>query len=75
MDNKLVEKLAGELNSFKYKGTVIFAGYGEPLLDKTIFEKINILSKVCNVEITTNGDPLNKKTIHVLVNMFRPVIS
>lgn len=63
MDNKHIEKLAKELKSINYTGTIVFAGYGEPILDKSIFEKISILSKICNVEITTNGDPLNKKNL------------
>ena len=67
MNNKYIEKLAKELKFINYTGTVVFAGYGEPMLDKTIFEKISILSKICNVEITTNGDPINKKNLIRLV--------
>ena len=67
MDNKYIEKLSKELKEINYAGTVIFAGYGEPLLDKKIFVKISILSGVCNLEITTNGDPLTKKNIIKLV--------
>lgn len=67
MSNNHIEKLAKELKQVNYNGTIVFAGYGEPMLDKTIFEKISILSKVCNIEITTNGDPLNKKNIIRLV--------
>ena len=67
MDNKYIEKLSKELKEINYAGTVIFAGYGEPLLDKKIFDKISILSGVCNLEITTNGDPLTKKNIIKLV--------
>ena len=33
-----------------------------------IFIKRFKLSKVCNTEITTNGDPLTKKTIRKLVD-------
>ena len=68
MDNKYIEKLSKELKEINYKGTVVFAGYGEPLLDKSIYEKISILSGICNLEITTNGDPLNKNNIKKLVD-------
>lgn len=67
MENKYIEKLANELKEMNYKGTVVFAGYGEPMLDKKIFEKISILSGICNVEITTNGDALTKTNIIKLV--------
>tara|TARA_B100000123_G_scaffold265752_1_gene237137 strand:- start:171 stop:1055 length:885 start_codon:yes stop_codon:yes gene_type:complete len=67
MENKSIEKLSNELKQIDYNGTVVFAGYGEPLLDKNIFKKISLLSDICNVEITTNGDPLNKKNIIKLI--------
>ena len=67
MDNKYIEKLSKELKQINYSGTIVFAGYGEPLLDKSIYEKISILSGICNLEITTNGDPLTKKNIKKLV--------
>ena len=68
MDNKYIEKLARELKEMDYNGTIVFAGYGEPLLDKKIFDKIKILSGICNLEITTNGDPLTIKNINKLVD-------
>ena len=67
MDNEYIKKLAMELKEINYKGTVVFAGYGEPMLDKTIYDKISILSGICNVEITTNGDPLTKNNIIKLI--------
>ena len=39
IETKLIGKLTEEFRSINYVGTVIFAGYGEPLLDKKIFEK------------------------------------
>ena len=68
MDNKYIEKLAKELKEINYKGTIVFAGYGEPMLDKKIYDKIQILSGICNLEITTNGDPLTTKNIKKLVD-------
>ena len=63
MDLKLIEKLSKELVELGFKGTVAFAGYGEPLLAKNIFEMVKLLTPVCNVEIVTNGDPLKPKII------------
>ena len=63
METSLIQKLANELVEVGFKGTVAFAGYGEPLLAKNIYEMVKILSPVCNVEIVTNGDPLKPKII------------
>jgi len=63
MEISLIEKLAKELTELGFRGTVAFAGYGEPLLAKNIFEMVRILSPICNVEIVTNGDPLKPKII------------
>ena len=63
METSLIEKLANELVEVGFKGTVAFAGYGEPLLAKNIYDMVKILSPVCNVEIVTNGDPLKPKII------------
>ena len=45
----------------------MLAGYGEPLLSRHILSMIKTFSKVCNTEITTNGDPLNEKRITQLI--------
>ena len=39
----LINKLGSELQSLKYKNTILFSGFVEPLLDKEIYEKIHIL--------------------------------
>lgn len=59
----LYEKLAAELQDLNYEGTVMLAGYGEPLLSRHIYDMVSAFSKVCNTEITTNGDPLTPKKI------------
>ena len=66
MDVNLIKKLKKEFLEIGFDGTVVFAGYGEPLLNKDIYKMINILAEVCNVEVVTNGDPLNKKVIEKL---------
>jgi radical SAM protein with 4Fe4S-binding SPASM domain len=60
---EIVQKLNKELGEINFNGTIVFAGYGEPLLNKNIYGMINILGANFNTEVTTNGDPLNIKTL------------
>lgn len=68
MPPKLYKKLASELNQIDYQGSVMLAGYGEPLLSKHIVDMTKVFSEVCNTEITTNGDPLNIHKIDQLLD-------
>ena len=52
-----------------FSGSVIFSGFVEPLLDKRIYKQIqDIRNKLpkANIELITNGDPLNKDRIEKL---------
>lgn len=58
----LFEKLINELKVLNYKGTIRFSGFVEPMLDKNIYnliKKAKTLLPNCNIEMVTNGDPLN----------------
>ena len=68
MSKTLIDKIHDDLKKMKFKGSLALAGYGEPLLHKDIEYIVNKLSKVSNVEIVTNGDPLNYKMIEKLYN-------
>ena len=60
--NELHEKMCSELKNYNYKGTIRYSGFVEPLLDKNIFNLIKMARNYlpdCNIEIVTNGDPLN----------------
>ena len=60
--NELHEKMCSELKNYNYKGTIRYSGFVEPLLDKNIFNLIKMARDYlpdCNIEIVTNGDPLN----------------
>ena len=62
IDTELFKKLINELNDYGYSGTIRFSGFVEPLLDKNIFNLLNICkSKLekSNIEMVTNGDVLN----------------
>ncbi len=67
--NELHEKLCIELAELNYKGTIRYSGFVEPLIDKNIFNLIKMCKDYlpqCNVEMVTNGDPLNLKRLNKL---------
>ena len=67
--NELHEKLCKELQKLNYKGTIRYSGFVEPMLDKNIYNLINMVKNFLpdsNVEMVTNGDPLNLKRLEKL---------
>jgi radical SAM protein with 4Fe4S-binding SPASM domain len=64
----LYQKMAAELSDLKYQGTIMLAGYGEPMLHPNLNELISTFSAVCNTEITTNGDLLNVLSIQGMIS-------
>jgi radical SAM protein with 4Fe4S-binding SPASM domain len=67
MSNELHEKLCVELQKLNYKGTIRYSGFVEPMLDKNIYNLISMVKNFlpdCNVEMVTNGDPLNLKRLN-----------
>ena len=65
----LHEKIYDELKDNDFSGSVIFSGFVEPLLDKRIYKQIReIRNKLpqANIELITNGDPLNHERIEKL---------
>lgn len=62
ISNELHEKLCKELKELNYNGTVRYSGFVEPLIDKNIFNLLNMTRSFLpesNIEMVTNGDPLN----------------
>ena len=58
----LFVKLCKDLAQYNYAGSVRFSGFVEPLLDKNIYNLINICRKSLpkvNIEMVTNGDVLS----------------
>ena len=68
MSKYLINKLHDDLKKMKFKGSLALCGYGEPLLHKDIEYIVDKLSRVADIEIVTNGDPLNQKMIKKLYN-------
>ena len=69
ISNELHQKLCTELQKLNYKGTIRYSGFVEPLLDKNIYNLINMVRNSlpeCNIEMVTNGDPLNLKRLNQL---------
>ncbi len=66
MPSILYTKIAQELRELDFQGTIMIAGYGEPLLNLDVIEMVKLFSEFCNVEITTNGDPLDEVYIKKL---------
>ena len=66
ISNFLHKKLCNELKDLDYKGTVRYSGFVEPMLDKNIYNLINMTRTIVpssNIEMVTNGDPLNLKRL------------
>jgi len=59
----LIDKLAEDLKKINFEGAFCLCGYGEPMLHKEFYEIVNKLGVVGGVEIITNGDLVNKKTL------------
>jgi|TARA_Y200000002_G_scaffold380792_1_gene393155 2-deoxy-scyllo-inosamine dehydrogenase (SAM-dependent) len=62
ISNELHQKLCTELKTYDYKGTIRYSGFVEPMLDKNIYNLIEMVKNYlpnCNIELVTNGDPLN----------------
>lgn len=67
MPETCYRKMADELKDLSYQGTVMLAGYGEPLLSKSAVDMVRAFSSVANTEVTTNGDPLTPVMIGNLI--------
>ena len=69
ISNELHAKMCEELKSLNYKGTIRYSGFVEPLLDKNIYNLIDMARKKlpdCNIEMVTNGDVLNANRLKEL---------
>ena len=63
MQMLLIDKLVDDLNKINFQGAFCLCGYGEPMLHKEHIKISNKLGSVGGVEIITNGDLVNKKTL------------
>lgn len=59
----LIEKLVTDLKKINFEGAFCLCGYGEPMLHKNLIEITNKLGELGGVEIITNGDLVNEKTL------------
>ena len=63
MTMSLIDKLVNDLKKINFKGAFCLCGYGEPMLHKQYLEITNKLGEIGGVEIITNGDLINKKSL------------
>lgn len=63
---ELVKKISQELKEINYEGSIVFAGFGEPMMHPD-FLKIISLFKNVRMEIVTNGDFLSINKIKALI--------
>lgn len=75
MHHSLVNKMALELHRLDYKGTVVLAGYGEPMLHRDIYDIVATFAGAARVEIVTDGDLLTMGTIGRLLRCGVSMIS
>lgn len=68
MEMVLIEKLTKDLKKINFDGAFCLSGYGEPTLHKNIDDIISTLSPLGAVEVITNGDTLNPKSLLKLYN-------
>ena len=59
----LIDKLVDDLKKINFQGAFCLCGYGEPMLHKQYIEITNKLGEIGGVEIITNGDLINKKSL------------
>ena len=58
MDIKVAQKMAAELRALKYKGGIIFSGFGEPILHREFTGLVAAFGHDLHTELVTNGDRL-----------------
>jgi radical SAM protein with 4Fe4S-binding SPASM domain len=73
----LIKKLTNDLKKINFGGAFCLCGYGEPMLHKDLINITNELGSLGGVEIITNGDLINHKTLIDIYNSkaTRPLIS
>ncbi|MDC1291220.1 SPASM domain-containing protein [Planktomarina temperata] len=59
MSVELATKIADELQSIDYTGSVVFSGYSEPTLCPHFEDIIRVFPKTVRLELVTNGDNLS----------------
>ena len=69
MDEKTYTKILKELSLFKFKGTISYSRYNEPLADPVIFERLEQARKIlpnATLHTNTNGDYLTHESLNML---------
>jgi radical SAM protein with 4Fe4S-binding SPASM domain len=77
MNLDFVRKLAGELRALDYRGAVVLCGFGEPMLHPDFIDVVRLLSYPAGwrLEVVTNGDKLDKRTLLMCPKVSQWVVS
>ncbi len=71
ISDDLIIKITKQLSVYDYSGIFLFSGFVEPMLDKNIFNLVNIVRNnlpKAKIEMVTNGDVLNIERTKKLFN-------
>ena len=66
IEPELHKSIVSQLSDLKYSGIVVYSGFNEPLLNKSIYKNISQTRSYlpnAKIELITNGDVLNEKRI------------
>lgn len=72
IDPRLFDKAVKELVEISFDGLIIFSGFSEPFLNKSIYDYITLIKEKlpkATLLINSNGDLLDKKTIKHIFNL------
>lgn len=71
IDPALIEKLSSQLGELGFSGLFMYSGFVEPMLDKNIFNLIQIARRnlpKARIEMVSNGDVLNQERLRRLID-------
>lgn len=67
ISEKLIKKVVAELKDLNYEGSIVFAGFGEPMLHPELLKLISYFKDI-RLELVTNGDLLTAKIIREMID-------
>ena len=68
MQMLLIDKLVKDLKKINFEGAFCLCGYGEPMLHKEYLEISSRLGTIGGIEVITNGDMVDKKSLIEIYN-------
>lgn len=69
MPLELIKKIAADLKTVGFRGTIMLAGYGEPLASPLFLGAVKEFSTISRVETVTNGDLLTGAKLEKMLDL------